>query len=213
VLAPDQARSDAVRAFVDGCMHEHGATARRFANALVFSIPEAPGQLLDAARRHLAWDRLEHEATDLEAEQVAQLGEQKQRAKRDLSEAVWRTYRWLAFLGADGALREEDLGLVHSSAAESMQALIQARLRQQDELTEALAPSPIRSAAQILGTAKILTKTRSSPGHTRSTGTPVTKPGLECCAPFGSAQAGHPAGLGGVRRIFGPRPARLLGGR
>jgi len=143
VLALDQARGDTTRAFIDKCTHEHGAAPRRFANALVFSIPETPGQLLDAARRHLAWERLEDEASDLEAEQLAQLAEQKQRAKRDLAEAVWRTYRWLGFLGADGELREEDLGLVHSSAAESMQSLIQARLRQHDELTDALAPSRV----------------------------------------------------------------------
>src|SRR5438477_268579 len=57
--------------------------------------------------------------------------------------AVWRSYRWLVFLGHDGSLAEEDLGLLHSSAAESMQDLIQKRLRQRDELTDTLNPNRV----------------------------------------------------------------------
>jgi hypothetical protein len=49
----------------------------------------------------------------------------------------------LTFLGADNQPKEEDLGVLHSSAAESMQALIQARLRQRDEITDSLAPTRI----------------------------------------------------------------------
>lgn len=124
-------------------MATHGAAPRRFGNSLVWAIPDAPGQLLEAARRHLAWESLEAERGELEDDQRAQLAEQEGRAKLDLTEAVWRTYRWLALLGPDASLRDEDLGLVHSSAAESMQALIQARLRQHDELTESLAPSRV----------------------------------------------------------------------
>jgi hypothetical protein len=55
----------------------------------------------------------------------------------------WRTYRFIAFMGSDGELKEEDLGVLHSSAAESMQALVQARLRQRDEITDSLAATRI----------------------------------------------------------------------
>ncbi|MGH3452716.1 MAG: ATP-binding protein, partial [Haloechinothrix sp.] len=140
VLGPERSRGEETRGFIERCMAEHGASPRRFVNGLVWVVPESPGQLLDVARRHLAWESLETEGRDLDEEQRVQITEQKARAKLDLTEAVWRTYRWLAFLGSDGETREEDLGLVHSSAAESMQALIQARLRQHDELTETLAP-------------------------------------------------------------------------
>jgi hypothetical protein len=58
-------------------------------------------------------------------------------------EAVWRAYHQLVFLGASGDVMEEDLGLLRSSAAESMMALVQARFRQRDELTEGLAPDQV----------------------------------------------------------------------
>jgi hypothetical protein len=142
VLDPNQPRDERTRTFVERCMREYGASPRRFPNALIWAIPDSPGQFFDVARRHLALQKLQDEGR-VEPEQVEQLGDLTGRAERDLTEAVWRTYRWLAFLGHDGGLQWEDLGLLHSSAADSMQALIQARLRQRDELTEALAPSRI----------------------------------------------------------------------
>jgi hypothetical protein len=141
VLSLERPRGEETRSFIERSMREHGASPRRFANSLVWLIPESAGPLLEAARRHRAWESLETDRRDLDEDQRTQLGEQKGRAKLDLKEAVWRTYRWLVFLGSEGELREEDMGLVHSSAAESMQALIQARLRQHDELTETLAPA------------------------------------------------------------------------
>jgi hypothetical protein len=97
------------------------------------------------APRALAWKTLADEANSLglDEEGRRQLAEQQKRAERDLQEAVWRAYHRLAFLGASGDVNEEDLGLLGSSAAESMVALVQARLRQRDELTEGLAPSKV----------------------------------------------------------------------
>src|SRR5207302_489718 len=108
-----------------------------FKNALIFVLPDASGALLESARRSLAWKTLGDEAYSLELDDEGrrQLAEQQERAERDLQEAVWRAYHRLAFLGVNGDVVEEDLGLLHSSAAESMMALIQARLRQRDELT------------------------------------------------------------------------------
>lgn len=145
VLSPERAVGDETRAFVERCMKEWGAAPRVFRNALIWSIPDSASALLDAARRLKAWESLEDEAEtrEFDGSQRAQLTQGKERARNDLKEAVWRTYRFLSFLGLDGSLKEEDLGLVHSSAAESMQAFIQARLRQRDELTDGLAPSRI----------------------------------------------------------------------
>ncbi len=145
VLGLDRAMGDATRAFVERCMAERGASARVFKNALVWVIPESTPALLDAARRLLAWASVEAEAEarEFEPPELSQLAQQQERAKQDLKEAVWRTYRYLALLGPHGGLQVEDLGLVHSSAAESLQALLQARLRQRDELTDTLAPARI----------------------------------------------------------------------
>jgi hypothetical protein len=145
VLAPDQTAGEQTRAFIDRCMREHGASPRVFKNALVWAVPDTNVPLLDAARRYLAWQSLEDEAEarEFDAAERQQLSQQKQRAMRDLTEAVWRSYRYLAYLGPDGEVADVDLGQVHSSAADSMQALIQARLRQYDELTESLPPARI----------------------------------------------------------------------
>lgn len=145
VLGPDHSWGESIRALVEKWMGEYGASPRRFPNALIWSAPDQSGSLLDAARRHLAWQSLEEEAESREYDEAqrTELEQNRRRAARDLDEAVWRTYRWLAYLGHDGSLAEEDLGLVHSSAAQSVQVLIQGRLRQADELTESLAPSRV----------------------------------------------------------------------
>ncbi|HWQ24825.1 MAG TPA: DUF499 domain-containing protein, partial [Gaiellaceae bacterium] len=144
-LDPVRGVGEEGRTFVRRALEEKGGSARVFKNALVFCLPDASGALLEAARRALAWKTLADEAPSLELgdEGPRQLAEQQKRAERDLQEAVWRAYHRLAFLGADGGLVEEDLGLLHSSAAESMMALVQARLRQRDELTDALAPGKV----------------------------------------------------------------------
>jgi Protein of unknown function (DUF499) len=144
-LDPTRGVGDETREFVRRALAEKGANARVFKNAVIFALPDASGALLEAARRSLAWKTLADEAYSLELDDEGrrQLAEQQKRAERDLQEAVWRAYHRLAFLGASGDVMEEDLGLVHSSAAESMMALVQARLRQRDELTEGLAPSKV----------------------------------------------------------------------
>ena len=145
VLGPDQPWGESTRAHVERWMSEHGASPRRFRNALIWSAPDAASDLADAARRDLAWQTLadEADARGLDEAQRTELGERHRRARADLAEAVWRAYRWLAFHGHDGSLAAEDLGLVHSSAAPSLQGLVQARLRQADELTESLGPQKI----------------------------------------------------------------------
>src|SRR5207249_3931325 len=73
------------------------------------------------ARRVLAWQAIDDDAIDLKLDEAQrrQLAENLQKAKRDLREAVWRSYRYLLLLGKDNTLRQVDLGLVHSSAASS----------------------------------------------------------------------------------------------
>jgi hypothetical protein len=145
VLGPDQVWGESVKELVEHWMGEHGGSARRFRNALVWSAADDSAGLLNAARRDRAWQCLaeEADAREFDEAQRKELEQNRIRAARDLEEAVWRSYRWLAYLAQDGSLAEEDLGVVHSSAAPSMQAFIQARLRQKDELTEALAPNRV----------------------------------------------------------------------
>jgi hypothetical protein len=76
----------------------------------------------------------------LDEDQVRQLGVGRQRAGRDLKEAIWRAYRHVLILDRDNELREIDLGQVHSSMAGSLAELIVNRLRQEDEITETVGP-------------------------------------------------------------------------
>ncbi len=145
VLPPDRPWGEETRAFVERILREHGASARRFPNSLVFAVLDRSARLLDAARRKLAWESIGEEAGQREfgEEDRRQIEQQIGRAKRDLEEAVWRAYNHLAFLGKNGQLSAEELGVLHSSSAESMQALIQRRLKARDELTDYLAPSRV----------------------------------------------------------------------
>jgi len=79
----------------------------------------------------------------LDEGQRKQLGESLKKAIRDVKEAVWRTYNHVIFLGKDGKLKDVSLGLVHSSAAESLVQLIVNRLRQDDEITEGISPNTL----------------------------------------------------------------------
>jgi len=118
---------------------EHGQSGRTFKSALIFAVADGPGALKKEACDLLAWEDLADEAADedklpLDESQKRQLRESLNRAKRNLREAVWRTYRNVLLLGPDGTWKAIDLGLPHSSAAESLVSLILARLMQEGDL-------------------------------------------------------------------------------
>jgi hypothetical protein len=73
--------------------------------------------------------------------QHRQLEENLKRAKRDLREVVWRTYKNVFLLDEKNAVRKVDLGLVHSSAADSLVTLILSRLQQEDLVVDGVSPN------------------------------------------------------------------------
>ena len=77
----------------------------------------------------------------LDDEQKHQLSENIWRARRDLKESVWRTYKNIMLLGKDNKIRVVDLGLVHSSSADSMVDLILNRLRGDDDIQKEISPN------------------------------------------------------------------------
>jgi hypothetical protein len=144
VLSPDHAAADkATRAFVDGATKEHGASARTFKSALIWSVPEGPDSLRDDARKSLAWEDIADEGSELRLDdgQTRQLAENLKKAQRDIKEAVWRTYKNVMLLAKDNEWKTVDLGLVHSSAAPSISQLIVERLVQAGDV-EAKGVSP-----------------------------------------------------------------------
>ena len=129
MLPPDKAVADkATHTFVDAATKEHGSSARTFKSALIWAVADSPAGLLEDARKLLAWEdinsEVEAKVLRLDEGQKKQLDENLKKAQRDLKESVWRTYKNIVLLGKDNNLREVDLGLVHSSAADSIVTLI-----------------------------------------------------------------------------------------
>jgi hypothetical protein len=99
--------------------------------------------LYEDARKLLAWEAIEDEATDLRLDdsQRGQLSENLGKAERDLRESVWRAYKLVMLLGKDGNLQEIDLGLIHSSAGSSLAGLILDRLKQHGQIEDSIGPN------------------------------------------------------------------------
>lgn len=131
VLAPDQLGEtfeDTTR-LIEKMTRESGGSSRTFKSAIVWCIPDSPINLHEEARRALAWESIEDNDIDrLDENQKRLLTKHIAEAPRNLKEAVWRSYRFLLFLGRDNTLKKVDLGFQNSSMAKTMVELILTRL-------------------------------------------------------------------------------------
>lgn len=127
-------------AAVEQMTRESGSSARTFKSALIWILPDLNSSLREDAKKVLAWEAIESEATALRLDesQKRQLAESLQKARRDVKESVWRTYKTIVLLDKDNSLRRIDLGLVHSSAADSMTAYILSRLTQDGDVASSI---------------------------------------------------------------------------
>lgn len=145
VLPPEQAMEDQPKTlrFVEGLLREAGSSGRTFKSALLFCVADSPIALREEARKALAWEAIQDEGDSLGLDdtQKRQAGENLKRAQRDLREAAWRSYKHLLLLGKDNAIRTVDLGLVHSSAANSLVDLILNRLKQDGDVESSISPN------------------------------------------------------------------------
>jgi uncharacterized protein DUF499 len=145
ILAPDQSLQDEknVVQAIDAMTRECGTSARTFKSAVIWCVADSPSALREEARKLLAWEAIQDEAETLRLDegQIRQLAENLKKAQRDLREAVWRTYKNLLLLGKDNTMRLVDLGLVHSSAADTMVTLILNRLRQDGDVEKDISPN------------------------------------------------------------------------
>ena len=91
----------------------------------------------------LAWEEIEEELPGINVDETQrhQLTETIKKTQRDLRENVWRSYKNILLLGKDNQVRVVDLGLVHSSAAESLVQFIINHLRQADEIQSGISPN------------------------------------------------------------------------
>ena len=104
--------------WADKMTKDCGSSARTYKSALIWVIAESGQPLLEEARKVLAWQTIDDESDEIKLDdaQKRQLAENLGRSKRDLKEAVWRSFKYVLLLDKSNALREVDLGLVHSSS-------------------------------------------------------------------------------------------------
>ena len=140
IMGPEHpADKKATKVWMEQIVRECGTSGRTMKSALLFAVPEGADAVMAAVRDVLAWEEIEDDEETkkrLDDTQKKQLIQGVGRAKADLKEAIWRTYRRLYFLDKSNALKETDLGQITSSMASSLVELIVNRLVKDDEITD-----------------------------------------------------------------------------
>lgn len=128
--------------FIEHVTREYGNSGRTFKTALIWAVAESATVLNEEARKLLAWEDIkDNDYEKLDDAQKRQLSENLKKARRDLTETVWRTYKNIAILSRDNKIRVIDFGLVHSSSADTLANFIITRLREDDEVVDGVNPN------------------------------------------------------------------------
>jgi len=145
VVAPEHPMEDetSTNTLAKSMTWECGKSGRTFKSAIIWSVPESAQLLREEARKTLAWEAIDSEKDDLHIEdsQKRQLSEYVGKARRDVKEAVWRSYKFLLLLGKDNEMRKVDLGLVNSSQAPTLVDVILKRLREDGDIEKVISPN------------------------------------------------------------------------
>lgn len=142
ILGPDKAVQDdsTISNEVDTMTREYGKSARTYKSALLWIVPESSGQIREEARKLIAWEDIKDEGLNLDDLQQRQLDTNVKKARRDLTESVWRTYKNIMYLDKENHIETLDLGLVTVSAAETLTKHILSVLRQKDIVVKEVPP-------------------------------------------------------------------------
>jgi hypothetical protein len=145
VLAPEHSMEEEAKtkALVKPMTWECGKSGRTFKSAIVWCVAESANHVREEVRKALAWEAIDAEKDELHIDdgQKRQLAEHVVRAKRDVKESVWRSYKFLLLLGKDNELTRIDLGLINSSQASTMVEVILKRLREQGVVEKTITPN------------------------------------------------------------------------
>ena len=144
VMPPENPASDsATQKLMASMTNESGSSSRTFKSALIWAVAQDAAPLREEARRVLAWRDIENDTDEARMDDIQrrQLTENVKKAERDLRESAWRTYKNVYILADDNSLRQIDLGLIHSSAANSLTDLIVSRLKQDDIVSDGVVPT------------------------------------------------------------------------
>ena len=142
IMSPEHALDEdtAINQLIESMTREYGNTGRRYKSALIWIVPDSATTLRDDARRLIAWQDIDAEGLKLDDAQARQLEENIRKAKRDLKESVWRSYKNVLTLARDNTVRTVDLGLVTSSSAETVCKMILSNLRQSGDIDKEVGP-------------------------------------------------------------------------
>ena len=134
VMGPDQSLQDdpEIRTKIDTMTREYGQSARTYKSALFWVLPDSGAPVREEARKLLAWEDIENEALKLDDAQRKQLDGSIKKSRRDLTESAWRSYKNVLYLGKENTITTMDLGLITSSAAESLPKFILSELGRVD---------------------------------------------------------------------------------
>lgn len=143
LLSPEKSLSEKeTLPFIELVTREYGNSGRTFKTALIWAVAESSAVLNEEARKLLAWEDIkDNDFEKLDDSQKRQLSENLKKAKRDLTESVWRAYKNIAILGKDNKICVIDFGLVHSSSSDTLANFIITRLRESGEVEEAISPN------------------------------------------------------------------------
>ena len=142
ILGPDQAVQEVpdIGKKIETMTKEYGKSARTYKSALIWIVPESAEQMGEEARKYIAWEHIADEGLRLDEVEKKELETSMKKAKRDLNESVWRSYKTIMLLDKENKIKVTDLGLVTSSAAESMTHFILSKLRQSGEVEKDVSP-------------------------------------------------------------------------
>lgn len=142
-LARTMEEEQATRQFAEQMIRECGTAARTFKSALIWVVPNSAQPMREEARKILAWQAIQDEADELklDAMQKKQLAENIHKSRRDLKESIWRSYKHLFLLAKDNMIKKVDLGLVHSSAADTPISNILNRLSADGDVEKGVSPN------------------------------------------------------------------------
>ena len=148
VMGPDMPSvAGSTMQLIETVLRESGTSGRTFKSGLIFTVPDAIGQMAEQARDALAWEDIEDDSdtrSRLDSSQLTVLTQKVARAKADLRESIWRAYRHLFLLGRDNTVRKIDLGNITSSMAGSLVEVYINELTRLDEVTDAVGPNQLR---------------------------------------------------------------------
>jgi len=143
ILSPEQVWQDNVtKRDIDKMIKECGSTSRVFKNALFWVVADSSLNLLDEARKLLAWEMIEEEKKELRLEEKSrtELANNLKKHQGFLKDNIWRAYKNVVFLGENNQLQLHDLGPAQPSANPNMVKRILEELLSLDLVTKSLQP-------------------------------------------------------------------------